>query len=73
MNGLEFLAAIRKMEEWKDLKCFIITTSDEKIDRMAAKDLGISGYIVKPLKLNNPSSMDAFNLMIDLMNFKSKI
>lgn len=73
MNGLEFLSVIRKMDEWKDLKCFIITTSDEKIDRMAAKDLGVSGYIVKPLKLNNPSSMDAFNLMIDLMNFKNKI
>ncbi len=73
MNGLEFLSAIRKMDEWKDLKCFIITTSDEKVDRMAAKDMGISGYIVKPLKLNNPSSMDAFNLMIDLMNFKNKI
>ena len=73
MNGLEFLSVIRKMDEWKDLKCFIITTSDEKVDRMAAKDLGISGYIVKPLKLNNPSSMDAFNLMIDLMNFKNKI
>jgi CheY-like chemotaxis protein len=73
MNGLEFLSAIRKTEEWKDLKCFMITTSDEKVDRMAAKELGISGYIVKPLKLNNPSSMDAFNLMIDLMNFKNKI
>ena len=70
MNGLEFLGAVRKMEEWKDLKCFIITTSDEKVDRTAAKELGISGYIVKPLKLNNPSSMDAFNLMIDLMNFQ---
>lgn len=70
MNGLEFLSAIRKMDEWKDLKCFIITTSDEKVDRTAAKELGISGYIVKPLKLNNPSSMDAFNLMIDLMNFQ---
>ena len=73
MNGLEFLGAIRKMDEWKDMKCFIITTSDEKVDRMAAKDMGISGYIVKPLKLNNPSSMDSFNLMIDLMNFKNKI
>lgn len=73
MNGLEFLSAVRKMDEWKDMKCFIITTSDEKVDRMAAKELGISGYIVKPLKLNNPSSMDAFNLMIDLMNFKNKI
>src|SRR6186713_2731776 len=62
MNGLEFLSTVRKMEAWKDLKCFIITTSDEKIDRTAAKELGISGYIVKPLKLNNPSSMDAFNL-----------
>lgn len=70
MNGLEFLSAIRKMDEWKDLKCFIITTSDEKIDRTAAKELGVSGYIVKPLKLTNPSSMDAFNLMIDLMNFQ---
>jgi len=70
MNGLEFLSTVRKMEAWKDLKCFIITTSDEKIDRTAAKELGISGYIVKPLKLNNPSSMDAFNLMIDLMNFQ---
>ena len=73
MNGLEFLGAVRKMDEWKDLKCFIITTSDENVDRTAAKALGISGYIVKPLKLNNPSSMDAFNLMIDLMNFKNKI
>ena len=70
MNGLEFLSTLRKMEAWKDLKCFIITTSDEKIDRTTAKELGISGYIVKPLKLNNPSSMDAFNLMIDLMNFQ---
>ena len=73
MNGLEFLRVVRKTDKWKDLKCFIITTSDEKVDRQAAKELGISGYIVKPLKLNNPSSMDAFNLMIDLMNFKNKI
>jgi len=73
MNGLEFLSAVRKTETLKDLKCFIITTSDEKIDRVAAKELGISGYIVKPLKLNNPSSMDAFNLMIDLMNIKNGI
>ena len=73
MNGLEFLSAVRKTDTWRDLKCFIITTSDEKVDREAAKALGISGFIVKPLKLNNPSSMDAFNLMIDLMNFKTGI
>jgi CheY-like chemotaxis protein len=70
MNGIEFLTAIRKDERWKDIKCFIITTSDEKVDRESAKQLGVSGYIIKPLKLNNATSLDAFNLMIDLMNMK---
>lgn len=70
MNGFELLSAIRKHERWKDLKCFIITTSDEKVDRETAQHLGVSGYIIKPLKLNNATSLDAFNLMIDLMNMK---
>jgi CheY-like chemotaxis protein len=73
MNGLEFLNVIRSSEEWKNLNCFIITTSEEKVDRDAAKKLGVSGFIVKPLKLNTPSSMDSFNLMIDLMNIKNGI
>lgn len=71
MNGHEFLTIVRKNEAWKDLKIFVVTTSDERSDRDATKKLGISGYIVKPLKLNNPSSMDSFNLLIDLMNMKS--
>lgn len=70
MNGLEFLNTVRHSEEWKHLKCFMVTTSSEKIDREASRALGVSGYIEKPLKLNNPASMDAFNLMIDLMNMK---
>ena len=70
MNGLEFLTVVRHTDQWKHLKCFIVTTSEERVDREAAKALGVSGYIVKPLKLNQPSSMDAFNLMIDLMNMK---
>lgn len=68
MNGLELLSVIRSREDWKGLKCFVITTSDEKVDRDKAQQLGVSGYIVKPFKLNNPSSIDSFNLMIDLMN-----
>ncbi|MEI6947366.1 response regulator [Paraflavisolibacter sp. H34] len=70
MNGLEFLSVLRNNEEWKHLKCFIITTSDEAVDRTAARQLGVSGYIVKPFKINNPGSIDSFNLMIDLMNMK---
>jgi CheY-like chemotaxis protein len=70
MNGLEFLHVIRNSEKWKNLKCFITTTSEESVDKKEAERLGVSGYIVKPLKLNNPTSMDVFNLMIDLMNIK---
>jgi len=71
MNGLEFLQAVRQDEDLKGLKCFMITTSDEQVDKQAAKKLGVSGYIVKPFKVNTPSSMDSFNLMIDLMNMRS--
>jgi CheY-like chemotaxis protein len=73
MNGVEFLSAIRSNDQWKDLKVFVITTSDEKEDRQRVKGLGVSGYIVKPLKFNNPSSIDSFNLMIDIMNIKNRI
>lgn len=68
MDGLEFLAAVRASPHWKGLKCFVITSSEEEVDRQEARRLGISGYIVKPFKINHPGSMDSFNLMIDLMN-----
>jgi CheY-like chemotaxis protein len=68
MSGLEFLSIVRASEKWKHLKCFIITTSDEDIDRDAANRLGVAGYTVKPFKINNSGSMDSFNLMIDLIN-----
>lgn len=71
MNGLELLDTIRNTAAWKHLKCFVLTTSDHKSDRQTAKNLDVSGYIIKPLKLTSPSTMDSFNLMIDLMNFKS--
>jgi CheY-like chemotaxis protein len=73
MNGIELLERIRNDSRWKETKVFMITTSDEKEDREKTRTLGISGYIVKPLKFNNPSSIDSFNLMIDLMNIKNRI
>ncbi len=68
MNGFELLKKIRENENWKDIKIFVLTTSDDHEDKAAVVDMGISGFITKPLKLDNPSSIDAFNLMIDLMN-----
>lgn len=29
MNGLELLGVIRGSEQWKNMKCFIVTTSEE--------------------------------------------
>jgi CheY-like chemotaxis protein len=70
MNGIELLSVIRSTEEWKKLKCFILTTSADKMDRQIALKFGISGYIVKPIRISNPTSIDSFNLMIDLINVR---
>jgi CheY-like chemotaxis protein len=72
MNGFEFLNAIKGREDYKEIKVFVLTTSEEREDKLAAKNLGISGFITKPLKLESPDSIDAFNLMIDLMNMQIK-
>ncbi|KAF2516720.1 response regulator [Flavobacterium foetidum] len=64
MNGIEFLQVIREDEKLKDLKVFIMTTSSEGRDRAEAEELGISGYIIKPLNYTENTkrldSMDAF-------------
>jgi CheY-like chemotaxis protein len=70
VNGFEVLEYMREHERLKQIKRFILTTSGDRTDKSAAEKLGISGYIIKPLKLNSPTAMDAFNLMIDLLNFK---
>ena len=68
MNGIEFVQILRGRETWKNIKVFVLTTSDESGDEKIMRSLGISGYIIKPLKVSNTGSIDAFNLMIDLMN-----
>lgn len=64
MNGIEFLKILRSDENLKNIKVFIMTTSSEGSDRDAAEELGISGYILKPLSYTDNSkrsdSMDAF-------------
>ena len=64
MNGIEFLKNLRADSSLKNLKVFIMTTSAESTDRSAAEELGISGYIIKPLNYNDNAkrtdSMDAF-------------
>jgi CheY-like chemotaxis protein len=75
MNGIEFLTEVRKDPILRDLNVFIMTTSNEESDRLAGKNLNISGYIEKPLTFDSfggksGSSIDSFSLFLDLLKLK---
>lgn len=74
MNGLEFLAELRREPEFSHIPVFIMTTSNEETDRMAAQRLHVDGYIVKPMSFDNfensASSLDSFTLFLDLIKLK---
>lgn len=70
MNGLELLANIRSNPQFKEMKSFILTTSDNESDKEATREMNVSGYLIKPLKLTNTKSIDALNLMVDIANLK---
>ncbi len=64
MNGVEFLKIIRSDDRFRDIKVFVMTTSSETNDRAVTEQLGISGYIIKPLSYTDNTkradSMDSF-------------
>jgi CheY-like chemotaxis protein len=56
MGGIEFLKEIRKHPELRGLSVFVMTTSNEESDKIAAYDLNVAGYILKPLSFEGFSS-----------------
>lgn len=64
MNGLEFLRIMRGDDRLKHIKVFVMTTSGEEYDRAATEQLGIAGYLIKPMSYssnyNKPESMENF-------------
>lgn len=64
MNGIEFLKNLRKEKRFDEIKVFVMTSSTENTDRSATQELGISGYIIKPLSYRDNQrmndSMEAF-------------
>jgi CheY-like chemotaxis protein len=50
MSGIEFLTILKKDENFKYLPTIILTTSQNRSDLLECYKIGISGYIVKPLK-----------------------
>jgi CheY-like chemotaxis protein len=77
LNGLELLKILRADPDFEDLNVFIMTTSDLDSDRLGAKDLNVSGYIIKPLTFDSfggegGGTVDGFSLFLDLLKLKNK-
>ena len=50
ISGIEFLSVLKANENLKYIPTIILTTSNNKRDLLECFKIGISGYILKPLK-----------------------
>jgi CheY-like chemotaxis protein len=50
MNGIEFLSILKNNNDLKHIPTVILTTSDNQKDLEECYRIGVSGYILKPLK-----------------------
>jgi CheY-like chemotaxis protein len=53
MNGIEFLRELRKDPELRATPVVVLTTSDAEKDKVAAYDLNVAGYLLKPVTFGN--------------------
>lgn len=53
MNGLEFLEERNKNPKLASIPLIVLTTSRNEADVKSSYELGISGYIVKPVNYND--------------------
>lgn len=49
MNGIEFLQVIKHNDQLKRIPVIVLTTSEEQQDKMSSFNLGVAGYVVKPV------------------------
>ncbi|MEM9077128.1 MAG: response regulator [Bacteroidota bacterium] len=50
MSGIEFLSILKADEKLKYLPTIILTTSENRVDLLKCFEIGIAGYVIKPLK-----------------------
>ena len=53
MNGIEFLHVVKNDETLKPIPVIVLTTSEEETDRIESFQLGVAGYIVKPVDFHS--------------------
>lgn len=49
MNGIEFLRELKSNDRFKRIPVVVLTTSNDQKDKFETYDLGISGYMLKPI------------------------
>lgn len=49
MNGIEFLRIAKQDEALRRIPVVVLTTSEEEQDRVNSFDLGVAGYMLKPV------------------------
>lgn len=50
INGVEFLRLVKGDDQLRRLPVVMLTTSRQETDRLQSYDLGVAGYIVKPVE-----------------------
>ncbi|MBY0243081.1 MAG: response regulator [Burkholderiaceae bacterium] len=49
MNGIEFLRLAKQDERLRRIPVVVLTTSEEQEDKVRSFDLGVAGYMAKPV------------------------
>jgi len=53
MDGLEFLAIVKKDAKFKSIPVIMLTSSREEEDLIKGYDLGVNAYVVKPVNFSS--------------------
>jgi CheY-like chemotaxis protein len=53
MNGIEFLREVRADAALASITVVVLTTSNEEQDKIAAYNMNVAGYLLKPVTFNN--------------------
>ncbi|GAB2842727.1 response regulator [Pseudoduganella ginsengisoli] len=49
MNGIEFLRLVKQDQRLRRIPVVVLTTSEEQEDKVRSFDLGVAGYMAKPV------------------------
>lgn len=49
MNGIEFLHVVKRDDQLKRIPVVVLTTSDEQQDKVNSFNMGVAGYMAKPV------------------------